>query len=54
VPGTGGIRNALGGRQGTVNMGGVPVIYYFWISDDEIYLIQSLFEDEQADMKAAP
>ena len=53
MPGTGGIRKARWGRQGTGKSGGVRVIYYFWISDDEIYLIHIYSKNEQADMNAA-
>lgn len=53
VPATGGIRKARWGRQGRGKSGGVRVIYYYWVSDDEVYLLYIYAKNEQADMSAA-
>jgi len=50
VPGTGGVRKARWRRQGMGKRGGVRVIYYYWISDDEVYLLYIYAKNEQADM----
>jgi mRNA-degrading endonuclease RelE of RelBE toxin-antitoxin system len=39
-------------RQGKGKSGGARVIYY-WISDDEVYLLKMYAKNEQADMSAA-
>jgi hypothetical protein len=53
IPGTGGVRKARWGRQGKGKSGGVRVIYYYWTSDDEVYLLYIYAKNEQADMDAA-
>jgi mRNA-degrading endonuclease RelE of RelBE toxin-antitoxin system len=53
IPGTGGLRKARWSRQGKGKNGGVRVIYYDWISDDEVYLLHTYAKNEQADMSAA-
>src|SRR5712692_2035365 len=53
IPGTGGVRKARWGRQGKGKSGGVRAIYYYWISDDEVYLLYIYAKNEQADMSAA-
>ncbi|MGO9256084.1 MAG: type II toxin-antitoxin system RelE/ParE family toxin [Bryobacteraceae bacterium] len=53
IPGTGGVRKARWGRQGKGKSGGVRVIYYYWTSDDEVYLLYIYSKNEQADMDAA-
>ena len=35
IPGTGGVRKARWSRQGKGKSGGVRVIYYYWVRDDE-------------------
>ena len=53
VPGTGGVRKARWGRQGRGKSGGVRVIYYYWVSDNEVYMLYLYAKNEQADMDAA-
>jgi mRNA-degrading endonuclease RelE of RelBE toxin-antitoxin system len=53
IPNTGGVRKARWGRQGKGKSGGVRVIYYYWISDDEVYLLNIYAKNEQADMSTA-
>jgi len=53
IPGTGGLRKARWSRQGKGKSGGVRVIYYCWISDDEVYLLHIYSKNEQVDMSAA-
>jgi hypothetical protein len=48
--GTGGVRKARWGRKGKGKRGGVRVIYYYWISDDEVYLLFVYAKNEQEDM----
>lgn len=53
VPGTGGVRKARWSRQGRGKRGGVRVIYYYWMSDHEVYMLYLYAKSEQADMDAA-
>jgi hypothetical protein len=53
VPGTGGVRKARWSRQGRGKRGGVRVIYYYFVSDDEVYMLYLYAKNEQADMDAA-
>ena len=53
VPGTGGVRKARWSRQGRGRRGGVRVIYYYWVSDNEVYMLYLYAKNEQADMDAA-
>ena len=53
VPGTGGVRKARWSRQGRGKSGGVRVIYYYWVSDNEVYMLFMYAKNEQADMDAA-
>ncbi len=53
VPGTGGVRKARWGRQGTGKRGGVRIVYYYWASDNEVYMLYVYAKNEQADMDAA-
>ena len=53
VPGTGGVRKARWSRQGRGKRGGVRVIYYYWASDNEVYMLYVYAKNEQADMDAA-
>jgi len=39
VPGTGGVRKARWRRQAKGKSGGVRVIYYYWASDNEVYML---------------
>jgi hypothetical protein len=52
VPGTGGVRKARWSRQGQGKRGGVRVIYYYWVSDNEVYMLYLYAKNEQADMDA--
>src|ERR1035438_9010024 len=40
-------------RQGRGKRGGVRVIYYYWVSDNEVYMLYLYAKKEQADMDAA-
>ena len=53
VSGTGGLRKARWGRQGKGKRGGVRVVYYYWFSDNEVYMLFMYAKNEQADMDAA-
>ena len=53
VSGTGGVRKARWKRQGGGKRGGVRVIYYYWVSDHEVYMLYVYAKNEQADMDAA-
>ena len=53
VPGTGGVRKARWSREGRGKRGGVRVIYYYWASDNEVYMLYLYAKNEQADMDAA-
>lgn len=53
VPGTGGVRKARWRRQAKGKSGGVRVIYYYWVSDNEVYMLYVYAKNEQADMDAA-
>jgi hypothetical protein len=53
VPGTGGVRKARWSRQGKGKSGGVRVIYYYWVSDNKVYMLYVYAKNEQADMDAA-
>jgi hypothetical protein len=53
VPGTGGVRKARWSRQGVGKRGGVRVIYYYWASDHEVYMLYLYAKNEQADMDSA-
>ncbi len=50
IPGTNGLRKARWRRQGKGKSGGVRCIYYYWVSDDEVYLLYVYAKSEQADM----
>jgi hypothetical protein len=52
-PGTGGVRKARWGRQGKGKSGGVRVIYYYWVSDAEVYLLAIYSKNEQSNMDLA-
>ncbi|HXB73380.1 MAG TPA: hypothetical protein VNY05_34395 [Candidatus Acidoferrales bacterium] len=39
VPGTGGVRKARWSRQGKGKRGGVRVVYYYWVLDNEVYML---------------
>jgi hypothetical protein len=49
---TGGVRKARWSRQGKGKSGGVRVIYYYWVLDDEVYLLYLYAKNEQADLSA--
>jgi len=53
VAGTGGVRKARWGRHGRGKSAGVRVIYYYWVSDNEVYMLYVYAKNEQADMDAA-
>ena len=53
VPGTGGLRKARWAREGKGKSAGVRVIYYYFVSDSEIYMLAIYAKNEQADMRAA-
>ena len=53
VPATGGVRKARWGRQGKGKSGGVRVIYYYLVSDTEVYMLSVYSKNEQSDMTTA-
>jgi mRNA-degrading endonuclease RelE of RelBE toxin-antitoxin system len=52
IPGTGGVRKARWGRRDKGKSGGVRLIYYYWGSDDEVYLLHIYAKSAQAEMSA--
>jgi hypothetical protein len=52
IRGTGGVRKMRWGRRGKGKSGGVRIIYYYWISDDEVYLLFIYAKNERADLSA--
>jgi mRNA-degrading endonuclease RelE of RelBE toxin-antitoxin system len=53
VPATGGVRKARWGRQGKGKSGGVRVIYYYLVSDTEVYMLSVYSKNEQSNMTEA-
>lgn len=53
VVGTGGVRKARWSRQGKGKSGGVRVIYYYWSTDNEVYMLYVYAKNEQPDLDAA-
>lgn len=53
VPGTGGVRKARWRRQAKGKSGGVRVIYYYRVADNEVYMLYVYAKNEQADMDSA-
>ncbi len=48
-----GVRKARWGRQGKGKSGGVRVIFFYWISDSEVYLLQIYAKNTQDNLTAA-
>jgi hypothetical protein len=47
------VRKARWSRQGVGKRGGVRAIYYYWGSDNEVYMLYLNARNEQADMDPA-
>ncbi len=50
IPGTGGLRKMRWGVKGHGKRGGVRVIYFWWIADDQILLLDIYAKSRQADL----
>lgn len=53
IPGTGGARKARAGRGGRGKSGGARIIYYFWIGERLIYLIDIYAKSDKEDLTHA-
>jgi hypothetical protein len=53
IQGTGGCRKARAARGNSGKSGGVRVIYFFWASEDSIYLLAVYAKNEQDNISAA-
>lgn len=52
IQGTNGLRKLRFGAKGSGKRGGVRVIYYWLVSDGEIYLLNLYAKNEQSDLTA--
>ena len=52
VPGSGGIRKVRWRRAGSGKSGGVRVIYFWWLADDKILLLDVYTKGKQEDLAA--
>src|SRR3954470_15599592 len=50
IPGTGGLRKARYAAKGQGKRGGARVIYFWWISDAKILLLDIYSKNEQEDL----
>jgi len=53
VQGTGGVRKARAARGGSGKSGGLRIMYYFWIREDTIYLLDVYAKNEQENITQA-
>ena len=53
IPGSGGLRKLRWAAKGRGKRGGVRVIYFWWIADDRILLLDLYAKSQQADLTAA-
>ncbi|MCC7016005.1 MAG: type II toxin-antitoxin system RelE/ParE family toxin [Rhodospirillales bacterium] len=53
IPGTGGARKARAARGGKGKSGGARIIYYFWLGEQLIYLIDVYAKSEKEDLTHA-
>jgi hypothetical protein len=52
IVGTEGIRKARAARQSKGKSGGVRILYYYWLIEDEIYLLDIYAKSEQENISA--
>ena len=50
IPGTGGLRKLRWGSENKGKRGGYRIIYYWFISEEEIYMLYLYAKNEQADL----
>lgn len=50
IPGSGGLRKARWRSDGKGKRGGVRVIYYWFVSDEELYMLYLYSKNEQSDL----
>lgn len=53
VSGTGGIRKVRAARGSSGKSGGVRVMYYFWLGEDAIHLLDIYAKNEKENLSAA-
>jgi hypothetical protein len=53
IPGSGGLRKLRWAAKGHGKRGGVRVIYFWWMADDRILLLDIYAKGEQEDLAAA-
>ena len=52
IPGSGGLRKLRWGAKGHGKRGGVRVIYFWWLADDKILLLDIYSKGKQEDLSA--
>jgi hypothetical protein len=52
IPGSGGLRKLRWAAKGHDKRGGVRVIYFWWLADDKILLLDVYAKSNQADLPA--
>ena len=52
IPGAGGLRKMRWGAKGHGKRGGVRVVYFWWITDDKILLLDIYAKGQQEDLTA--
>lgn len=52
ITGTGGIRKARAGRQDKGKSGGVRILYYYWVINEDLYLLDVYAKNEQENISA--
>ena len=53
IRGTGGLRKARAARGSTGKSGGARIIYYYWSTEEAIYLLTIYAKNKQSDLSAA-
>lgn len=53
IPGTGGLRKVRWAAKGRGKRGGARVIYFWWVADDQLLLLDIYAKSQQEDLAAA-
>ncbi|MSP43970.1 MAG: hypothetical protein EXR08_11525 [Alphaproteobacteria bacterium] len=53
IAGTGGVRKARAARGSSGKSGGVRIMYYFWLNDEGIYLLDIYAKNEKENLSGA-
>ena len=53
VSGTGGIRKARAARGASGKSGGVRIMYYYWLNEEAVYLLDIYAKNEKENLSAA-